>query len=106
MDVQLDLAMRTAGVLEAWSLCDYQKEYQCVPQTLSDGREARLIDGGSWYKDNQYYHYEDQIVVPEAWLAATCSGPISIQGTEALTALLTSSGSLSTPDEIGLNYSR
>ena len=68
MDVQLDLSMRTAGVLEGWSLRDYQAEYQCVLSTLSDGLEARLPDGDRWYKDNQYLYYEDRIVVPEARL--------------------------------------
>ena len=68
MDVQLDLSMRTAGVLEGWSLRDYQAEYQCVLSTLSDGLEARLIDGDRWYKDNQYLYYEDRIVVPKARL--------------------------------------
>ena len=50
MDVQLDLSMRTAGVLEGWSLIEY------------------LIDGDRWYKDNLYLYYEDRIVVPEARL--------------------------------------
>ena len=68
MDVQLDLSMRTAGVLEGWSLRDYHAEYKCVPGSLSDGLEARLIDGDRWYKDNQYLYYEDRIVVPEARL--------------------------------------
>ena len=45
MDFQLDLSMRTAGVLEGWSLRDYQPEYKCVLNSLSDGLEARLIDG-------------------------------------------------------------
>ena len=35
---------------------------------LSDGLEARLIDGDRWYKDNQYLYYEDRIVVPQARL--------------------------------------
>ena len=30
MDVQLDSFMRTAGVLEGWSLKSYQSEYECV----------------------------------------------------------------------------
>ena len=34
---------------------------QCWPR-------VRLIDGDSWYKDNQYLYYEDPIVVPEARL--------------------------------------
>ena len=29
MDVQLDLSMRHAGVLEGWSLRDYHAEYKC-----------------------------------------------------------------------------
>ena len=66
MDVQLDLSMRTAGVLEGWSLRDYHCEYKCVLSSLTDGLEARLIDGDHWYKDNQYLYYEDRIVVPEA----------------------------------------
>ena len=67
-DVQLDLFMRTAGVLEGWGLSDYREEYQWVLQTLSDGPEARLVDGDRWYKDNHYFYYEDSIVVPEARL--------------------------------------
>ena len=68
MDVQLDLSMRTAGGLEGWCLIDYREEYQCVLQTLSDGLEARLIDGDRWYKGNRYLYFEDRIVVPEARL--------------------------------------
>ena len=68
MDVQLDLSMRTAGVLEGWSLRDYHAEYKCVLNSLSDGLEARLIDGDLWYKDNQYLYNEDRIVGPEARL--------------------------------------
>ena len=80
VDIQLDLSMRTAGVLEGWSLRDYHAEYKCVLNSLSDGLEARLIDGDRWYKDNQYLYYEDRIVVPEARLdgclrwAHLCSG--------------------------------
>ena len=68
MDVQLDLSMRTAGVLEGSSLRDYHTEYICVLNSLSDGLEARLIDGDRWYKDNQDLYYEDRIVPPEARL--------------------------------------
>ena len=68
MDVQLDLSMRTVGALEGWSLRDYHAEYKCVLNSLSDGLEARLIDGDRWYKDNQYLDYEDRIVVPDARL--------------------------------------
>ena len=66
MDVQLGLSMRTAGVVEGWSLRDYRTEDKCVLNSLSDGLEACLIDGDRWYKDNQYLYYEDRIVVPEA----------------------------------------
>ena len=68
MDVQLDLSMRTAGILEGWSLTDYQSEYEEILQTLSTGLEPRVIDGHQWYKNNQYVFYEDRIVVPEARL--------------------------------------
>ena len=37
MDVQLDLSMRTAGILEGWSLTDYQSEYKDILRTLSTG---------------------------------------------------------------------
>ena len=60
--------LETAGVLEGWSLRDYQAKYQCVFNSLSDGLEARLIDGDRWYKENQYLYYEDPIVVPKARL--------------------------------------
>ena len=68
MDVQLDLSMRTSGILEGWSLTDYQPEYKEILQTLSAGLEPRVIDGHQWYKNNQYLFYEDRIVVPEARL--------------------------------------
>ena len=35
MDIQLGLSMRTAGILEGWSLTDYQSEYKDIMQTLS-----------------------------------------------------------------------
>ena len=53
MDVQLDLSMRTAGILEGWSLTDYQSGYKEILQTLSTGLEPRVIDGHQWYKNNQ-----------------------------------------------------
>ena len=68
MDVQLDLSMRTAGLLEGWSLRDHHAEYKCVPNSLTAGLEASLIDGDHWYKDNQYLYYEDRIVLLEAQL--------------------------------------
>ena len=66
MDVQLDLSMLTAGILEGWTLTDYQSEYKEILQTLSTGLERRVIDGHQWYKNNQYLFYENRIVVPEA----------------------------------------
>ena len=48
MDVQLDLSMRTAGILQGWSLTDYQSEYKEILQTLSTGLEPRVIDGHQW----------------------------------------------------------
>ena len=66
MNVRLHLSMRTAGVLGGRSLRDYQSEYQCLLDSLSDSLEACLIDGDRWYKDNQYLYYEDGIVAPKA----------------------------------------
>ena len=89
MDVQLDLSMRTAGVLEGWSLRDYHAEYKCVLNSLSDGLEARLIDSDRWYKDNQYLYYRRHD------LMVAYSGPITAQGTQGATSLLTFSASVS-----------
>ena len=58
MDVQLHLSVRTAGILEGWSLTDYQSEYKEILETLSTGPEPRVIDGHQWYKNNQYLFYE------------------------------------------------
>ena len=66
MDVQLHLSMRTAGILEGWSLTDYQSEYKDFLQTLITGLGPRVIDGHQWYKNNQYLFNEDRTVVPEA----------------------------------------
>ena len=68
MDVQLDLSMRTAGILEGWSLTDQQSEYKEILQTVSTGLQPRVIDGHQWYKNDQYLFYEDCIDVPEAGL--------------------------------------
>ena len=68
MDNQLDLSMRTAGVLEGSGLSDYHAEYKCVLHSLSDGLEAHLIDVERWVNDNQYLYYKDRIAVPEARL--------------------------------------
>ena len=68
MDVQLDLSMRTAEILEGWSLTDYQSERKEILQTVSTGLEPRVIDGHQWYENNQYLFYQDRIVVPEARL--------------------------------------
>ena len=62
MDVELDLSMRTAGILKGWSLTDHQSEYKEILQTLRTGLEPRVIDGHQWYKNNQYLFYEDRIV--------------------------------------------
>ena len=48
MDVQFDLSMRTAGILEVWSLTDYQSECREILQTLSTGLKPRVIDGHQW----------------------------------------------------------
>ena len=63
-----NLSMRTAGMLEGWSLTDYQSEYEEILQTLSTGLVPPVIDGHQWYKNNQYLFYEKHIVVHEAQL--------------------------------------
>ena len=68
MDVQLDVSMRTARILEGWSLTDHQSEYKNILHTLSTGLEPRVIDGHQWYTNSQYLFYEDSKVVPEARL--------------------------------------
>ena len=45
MDVLLDVSIRTAGILEGWSLTNYQPQYKEILQTLSTGLEPRVIDG-------------------------------------------------------------
>ena len=62
IDVQLDLSMRTGGILEGWSLTDYQSEYENILQTLTTGLEPRVIDGHQWCKNNQYLFHLPQYV--------------------------------------------
>ena len=95
MDVQLDLAMRTAAILEGWSPTDQQSEYKDIFQTLSTGLEPRIIDGHQWYKNKQYFFYKDHIAVPDARLDGCHSRPISARVTLALIAHRTSSVNVS-----------
>ena len=62
MDVQLDLSIRTAGILEGWSLTEYHSEYKNNLQTLSTALEPRVTDGHQWYKSNEHLFYEDSCV--------------------------------------------
>ena len=97
MDIQLDLSMRTAAILQGSSLTDYQLEHKNILPTFSTGLEPCVIDKQQWYKNDQYLFYEDRIVVPEAESTGVYSGPISAQVTLALIAQCTSSASVSTP---------
>ena len=97
MEVQLDLSMRTAGVLEDLSSTDYQQGYQSVLQTLSDGLEARLIDGARLYKIFSTSIMRTLwLCLRQGWTIAY-TGAISAQGTQAVTALWTLSGNVCTP---------
>ena len=58
--------MRAAGILDGWSLTNYESEYQNILQTLSTGLEPRDIYRHQWYKNNKYVFYEDGRDVPEA----------------------------------------
>ena len=62
--------------------------------SLSDGLEARLIDGDRWYKYNQY---EVRIVVPETRLDGCLQWAHLSSGHTGATGLLTFLGSVSTP---------
>ena len=44
MDVQLELSMRTAGMIKAWCPTTYESEYKEILQTLSTGLQRRVID--------------------------------------------------------------
>ena len=48
MDDQLDLSMRTVGILEGCCLNEYQPEYKNIPLPLGTGLEPRVIDGNQW----------------------------------------------------------
>ena len=95
MDVQLDLSMRTAGILEGWSLTDCQSEYKEILQTLSTGLQPRVIDGHQWYKNNHYLFYEDRSVVPEARLDGCLQWSHPSSGQAGANRLWTSSVSVS-----------
>ena len=97
MDVQLDLFMQTAGILEGWSLTDHQSEYKkvfsrpsalySIPVSLTGTSGIKITSTSStrtvlWY------------LRPE--LIGAYSGPISAQVTLALIAQWTPSVSVST----------
>ena len=96
MDVQLDLSMRTAGILEGRSLTDYHSEYKEILQTLSTGLEPRVIDRHQWYKTISTSSTRTELLcLRHDWMGAY-SGPISVLVTLALIAQWTSSVSVST----------
>ena len=95
MDVQLDLSMRTAGILEGWSLTDYQSEYKEILQTLSTGLQPRVIDGHQWYKNSTSSTRTELWCLRHDWMGAY-TGPISVLVTLVLIAEWTSSVSVST----------
>ena len=96
MDVQLDLSMGTAGILEGWSLTDYQSEYKEVLQTLGTGLEPRVIDGHQWYKKTSTSSTRTVKSCLRHDLMGAYSGAISAQDTLALIAKSTSFVSVST----------
>ena len=96
MDVQLDLSMRTAGILEGWGGTDYQSEYKEILETLSTGLEPRVIDGHQWYKTTSTSSTRTVLSYLRPDLMGAYSGPISAQVTRALIPRWTSSTSVST----------
>ena len=96
MDVQLDLSMRTAGILEGWSLTNYQSEYEEILQTLSTGLQPRVIDGHLGIKTNSTSSTTTELwCLRHDWMGVY-SGPISVLVTQGLIAQWTSSVSVST----------
>ena len=98
MDVQLDLSMRTAGILEGGSLTDYQSEYKEILQTLSTRLEPRVIDRQQWYNKTTSTSSTRTVLscLRHDWNGAY-GGPISVLVTLALIAQCTSSVSVFTP---------
>ena len=95
MDVQLDLSMHTAGILEGWSLTDYQSEYKEILQTT--GLKPRVIDGTSGIKKISTSSTRTGLLcLKPDWMGAY-SGPIAVLVTLALIAQSTFSVSASTP---------
>ena len=106
MDLQLDLCMRTADVLEGCSQRDHQHGYGFVLQTLSYGLEERLIDGDRWYKDTQYLYFQDCIVVAEARLDGCLHWAHQTSGYAGCNCSFFFSGCVSTANQPKLNYGR
>ena len=96
MDVQLDLSMRTAGILEGWSVTNYQSKYEEILQTISTGLQPVSLTGTSGIKTISTSSTRTELWCPRHdWMGAY-SGPISVLVTLALIAQWTSSVSVST----------
>ena len=92
MDVQLDLSMHTAGILEGWSLTNYQSEYE--PSALVSNPVS--LTGTSGIKTISTSSTRTKLwCLRHDWMGAY-SGPISVLVTLALIAQCTSSVSVST----------
>ena len=87
MEVQLDLSMRTAGILEGWSLTDYQSEYEEIPVSST---------GTSGIKTTSTSSTRTVLLYLSPDLKGAHSGPMSALVTLALIAQWTSSVSVST----------
>ena len=96
MDVQLDLSMRTAGILEGWSLTDYQSEYKEILQTLSTGLDTVSLTGTSGIKMTSTTCTRTVRSCLRHDLISVYNGPISAPVTLALIAQWTSFASVST----------
>ena len=88
--------MRTAGILEGWSLTDYQSEYKEILQTLTTGPEPVSLRGTSGIKTTSTSSTRTVLSYLRPDLMGAYSGPISAQVTLALIAQWTSSASVST----------
>ena len=97
MDVQLDLSMRTAGILEGCSLTDYQSEYEEIlqkPSALVSNPVS--LTGTSGIKTISTSSTRTELwCLRHDWIGAY-SGPISVLVQLALIAQWTSCVSVST----------
>ena len=96
MDVLLDLSTRTAGILEGWSLTDYQSEYKEFSKPSALVSNPVSLTGTSGIKTISTSSTRTELwCLRHNWMGSY-SGPISVLVTLVLIAQWTSSTSVCT----------